>query len=70
MKKLYARRSGGISKVLVFADFVTMVLAPTIGLLVETDVIAGRWGYIALGITGLVTRFLRQYGPEPKGGTP
>jgi len=67
VSKLYQRRSGGISKVLVFADFVTMVLAPTIGLLVETGTIAGRWGYIALGVSGLVTRFLRQFGPVPKG---
>ena len=67
MSKLYSRRSGGISKVLVFADFVAMVLAPSIGLLVETGTIDGRWGYIALGVVGLVTRFLRQIGPVPKG---
>lgn len=70
MRTLYSRRSGGISKTLIFADFVAMVLAPTIGLLVETDVIAGRWGYIALGVVGLVTRFLRQIGPVPKSKRP
>lgn len=71
MKTLYRRRSGnGVSKTLIFADFVTMVLAPTIGLLVETDVIAGRWGYITLGVVGLVTRFLRQIGPVPKNKRP
>ncbi len=70
MKTLYSRRSGGVSKTLIFADFVTLVLAPALGLLVETGVIEGRWGYIALGVTGLVTRFLRQFGPAPKAKRP
>ena len=63
MSPSYQRRSGGVSKTLVFADLITGVVAPTLGILVETGVLHGRWGYIALAVAGIVTRFLRQYGP-------
>lgn len=63
----WSRRSGGVSKTLVFADLVTGVIAPVLALLVETEVLHGRWGYISLAVVGIVTRFLRQIGPTPGG---
>lgn len=64
--KPYTRRSGGISKTLILADFVTLVVAPTIGLLVESGIWSGKEAGIAVAIVGLVTRFLRTIGPKPK----
>lgn len=64
--KPYSRRSGGISKTLILADFVTLVVAPTIGLLVESGIWSGKEAGIAVAVVGLVTRFLRQIGPKPK----
>ncbi len=64
--KPYSRRSGGISKTLILADFVTLVVAPAIGLLVESGIWSGKEAGIAVAVVGLVTRFLRQIGPKPK----
>lgn len=64
--KPYTRRSGGISKTLILADFVTLVVAPTIGLLVESGIWSGKEAGIAVAVVGLVTRFLRTIGPKPK----
>lgn len=64
--KPYTRRSGGISKTLILADFVTLVVAPTIGLLVESGIWSGKEAGIAVAIVGLVTRFLRTIGPKSK----
>ncbi len=64
--KPYSRRSGGISKTLILADFVTLVVAPTIGLLVESGIWSGKEAGIAVAVVGLVTRFLRTIGPKPK----
>lgn len=64
---MYGRRSGkGLSKTLIFADIVTMVVAPTIGLLVEHEIIAGKGAGFALAFVGLLTRALRQHGPGSK----
>lgn len=62
----YSRRSGGISKTLVLADFVTLVVAPAIGLLVEAGVWTGTHAAVAVAFVGIVTRFLRTVGPKPK----
>ena len=64
--KPYSRRSGGISKTLILADFVTIVVAPTIGLLVESGIWSGKEAGIAVAVVGLVTRFLRTIGPKPE----
>lgn len=64
--KPYSRRSGGTSKTLILADFVTLVVAPAIGLLVESGIWSGKEAGIAVAVVGLVTRFLRQIGPKPK----
>ena len=64
--KAYRRRSGGISKTLIFADFVTLVVAPAIGMLVEAGILSGTYAGIAIAGVGLVTRFLRQIGPATK----
>lgn len=64
--KAYSRRSGGISKTLILADFVTLVVAPTIGLLVEAGIWTGTHAGAAVAFVGLLTRFLRQIGPAPK----
>ena len=61
----YSRRSGGISKTLVLADFVTVVVAPAIGLLVEHGICTGTHAGIAVAFVGLVTRYLRTIGPKP-----
>jgi hypothetical protein len=61
----YSRRSGGISKTLVLADFVTLVVAPAIGLLVEAGIWTGTHAGIAVAFVGLVTRYLRTIGPKP-----
>lgn len=64
--KAYKRRSGGISKTLIFADFVIVVVAPAIGMLVEAGILSGTYAGIAIAGVGLVTRFLRQMGPTAK----
>lgn len=61
----YKRRSHGISKTLVLADFVTLVIAPAIGLLVEHGIWTGTHAGIAVAFVGLVTRYLRTIGPKP-----
>ena len=61
----YKRRSSGISKTLVLADFVTLVVAPAIGLLVEHGIWSGTHAGIAVAFVGLVTRYLRTIGPKP-----
>ena len=61
----YKRRSHGISKTLVLADFVTVVVAPAIGLLVEHGIWTGMHAGIAVAFVGLVTRYLRTIGPKP-----
>lgn len=59
--KRYKRPNGeGTSKTLVFADLIVGVVTPVLGLLIEEGEINGRWGYIALGVAGIVTRYLRQ----------
>lgn len=64
---MYKRRNGkGVSKTLILADFVTLVVAPAIGLLVESGIWTGTHAAIAVGVVGLVTRFLRQIGPSAK----
>ena len=61
----YKRRSHGFSKTLVLADFVTLVVAPAIGLLVEHGIWTGTHAGIAVAFVGLVTRYLRTIGPKP-----
>ena len=61
----YKRRSHGFSKTLVLADFVTVVVAPAIGLLVEHGIWTGTHAGIAVAFVGLVTRYFRTIGPKP-----
>jgi hypothetical protein len=66
MAKFYQRRSGGVSKTLVFSDLVTMAGA-VLTALVEAGVLStDSWAGPALLVIGLITRVLRQTGPVPR----
>lgn len=65
MRKLYQRRSGGVSKTLIFSDLVTMAGA-VLTALVEAGVLStDSWAGPVLVAIGIVTRVLRQTGPKP-----
>ena len=66
MAKFYQRRSGGVSKTLVFSDLVTTAGA-VLTALVEAGVLsADSWAGPVLLAIGLITRVLRQTGPVPQ----
>jgi len=66
MRKLYQRRSGGVSKTLIFSDLVTTAGA-VLTALVEAGVLTGQsWPGPVLLCIGIVTRVLRQTGPVPQ----
>jgi len=65
MARFYQRRSGGVSKTLVFSDFVTTAGA-VLTALVEAGVLStDSWAGPALVAIGVITRVLRQTGPKP-----
>lgn len=51
----------GTSHVLVLADLVTGVVAPTIAVLVEFQILSGVGAGIAIAVVGVVTRYLRSF---------
>jgi hypothetical protein len=66
MRKLYQRRSGGVSKTLIFSDIVTTAGA-VLTALVEAGVLTGQsWPGPVLLCIGIITRVLRQAGPVPQ----
>jgi hypothetical protein len=66
MRKLYQRRSGGVSKTLIFSDLVTTAGA-VLTALVESGVLStDSWAGPVLLVIGLITRVLRQTGPKPQ----
>ena len=66
MARFYQRRSGGVSKTLVFSDLVTTAGA-VLTALVEAGVLAGQsWPGPVLLCIGIITRVLRQTGPVPQ----
>lgn len=66
MRKLYQRRSGGVSKTLIFSDLVTMAGA-VLTALVEAGVLStDSWAGPVLVAIGVITRVLRQTGPVPQ----
>ena len=51
----------GTSHVLVLADIITGVVAPTIAILVEAQILSGVGAGIAIAVVGVVTRYLRSF---------